>query len=171
MGRFHVADVLTLKERIITMFSDDWFLLTAGSADNFNMMTCAWGAFGYLWNKPVSFVFVRPQRYTYEFMESSDRYTISFFDENHRDKLAFCGSKSGRDVDKVRESGLTPVTTQTNTVYFDEAKMVFICRKLYFQDILRQGFVDKKLAESVYPEHDYHRMYVGHIEKLLVTGT
>lgn len=171
MTRFHVADVMKFQERIITMFSEDWFLLTAGSPDAFNMMTCAWGAFGYLWNKPVSFVFVRPQRFTYKFMESSDRYTISFFDETYRDKLAYCGSKSGRYVDKIRESGLSPVTTQTNTVYFDEAKMVFVCRKLYFQDILKRGFIDENLEESVYPEHDYHRMYVGHIEELLVTDT
>ncbi len=168
MGKFLEADVMKLKDRIIAMFSDDYFLLTAGSYEKFNTMTCSWGAFGHLWNKPITCVFVRPERYTYQFMESSEFFTLSFFNHIHREKLEFLGSCSGRDFDKVALSGLTPIKFEKTHVYFAEAKMVFVCRKLYSQGLLKKNFIDQKICDSIYPHNDFHRMYVGGIEKLLV---
>ncbi len=168
MNSFIEADVMKFKERIIAMFSDDYFLLTAGTKENFNAMTCSWGTFGHLWNKPISCVFVRPGRYTYQYMESSELFTLSFFNQKYREKLEFLGSYSGRDFDKIARSGLTPKIICPNSISFAEAKMVFVCRKLYFQDLLKQNFVGKDIPELNYPKSDFHRMYVGSIEKLFI---
>jgi flavin reductase (DIM6/NTAB) family NADH-FMN oxidoreductase RutF len=168
MSEFTYMDVNRFKENIIPLFSKEWFLLTAGVKNNFNTMTCAWGGIGYLWNQPVTFVFVRPQRFTYEFVENNELFTMSFFGDTNRENLNFCGTNSGRDVDKIAETGLTPLFDIENAVYFKEARMAAICRKLSYQDIDEKGFADKPLMSAVYPEKDFHRMYVGRIEQLLV---
>lgn len=168
--RLKPADIMQLQEMNFVMFSRDWFLLTAGDHASFNMMTCSWGGLGYLWNHPVSFVFVRPQRYTFEFIERHDRFSICVFDETHRSALEFCGTRSGRDQDKVAKTGLTPAFNESGVVYFDEARMVMICRKLYVRRLQEEGFLDKKLMETVYRTGDYHYMYIGTVEKLLTAG-
>ncbi len=168
MKEFTFMDVNRLKEQIVPLFSEEWFLLTAGDKKKFNTMTCAWGGVGYLWNQPVTFVFVRPQRFTYEFMEKNDLFTMSFFGDTNRENLNFCGTNSGRDVNKIEQTGLTPVFDIEDTVYFNQARMVMICRKLYFQDVNESGFADSQMKNAVYPESDFHRMYIGRIEQLLV---
>ncbi len=153
---------------VFKMMAGDWFLLTAGApAGDFNTMTAAWGALGVLWNREVSFVFVRPQRYTWNYMEKNRRYTMSFFDEKYRKALEYCGSHSGRDVDKTGETGLTPFEPGKGTTAFLEAKLVLVCRKLYHQDIDSSRFAEGWIDE-LYPEKGYHRMYVGAIEKVLL---
>ena len=144
------------------MIRDDWMLITAGSPENFNTMTASWGAFGELWHKKVCFCFVRPTRHTYGFMESADTFTLTFFDEKYRDALKFCGTKSGRDYDKVAETGLTPVVSDSGSVYFAEARLVLECRKIYFTDLDPTHFIDAGIHEE-YPEKDYHRMYIGEV--------
>ncbi len=141
-------------------------LITAGMPDRFNTMTASWGGLGVLWERKVAFCFIRPTRYTYEFVERSERYTLSFFREQNRKALTFCGTHSGRDRDKVREAGLTPVR-DGGFIYFNEARLVLECRKIYFQDIGPERFLDREINE-MYSEKDYHRMYVGEIEKCLV---
>jgi len=116
---------------------------------------------GVLWNKPVTYIFVRPQRYTYEFLEKNKSYSLSFFDEKYRKALTICGSKSGRDIDKVKEAGLTPVVSDNGIVHFSEAKLVVECSKLYYQDIDPSHFLDKSINELY--DNDYHRMYIGEI--------
>lgn len=154
-----------IKDNVFKLIGKDWMLITAGTPDGFNTMTASWGGLGVLWEKRVCFSVVRPTRYTYKFLEKNATYTLSFFPDEFREALTICGTKSGRDVDKVRESGLTPAF-EDNAIFFKEARLVFECRKLYFQDITPANFVDSGL-EGYYPEKDYHRLYVGEIVRCL----
>jgi flavin reductase (DIM6/NTAB) family NADH-FMN oxidoreductase RutF len=157
---------------------EEWMLITAGStqagAGNWNTMTASWGGFGVLWNKDVTFMVIRPQRHTRGFADANPLFTLSFFDKKHRDALAFCGEKSGRDYDKAIETGLTPIVFGKNVaggradgaVAFKEATDIIVCRKIYTQDIDPANFLDSKIAGN-YPQNDYHRMYVGEVLALL----
>ena len=102
-------DIKELQSNAVSMFDDQWCLITAGNKDSYNTMTASWGAMGELWNKDVCFIFIRPQRYTLEFTEREEYFTLSFFGEEYKKALTFCGRNSGRDCDKVKEAGLTPV--------------------------------------------------------------
>ena len=155
-----------LTENPFRLIGRDWMLITAGDRSSFNTMTASWGGLGVLWERKVAFCFVRPTRYTYQFMERSPLYTLSFYPEQHRKTLTFLGSHSGRDRDKVKESGLTPVRDE-GFIYFDEARLVLVCRKLYFQDIGPERFLDPKIMD-MYPQKDFHRMYVGEVVNCLV---
>lgn len=155
-----------IADNIFRMIGSDWMLITAGTPDSFNTMTANWGGLGYLWNKNVSYCFIRHQRYTFEFMERSAAYTLSFFDEKHRKALEFCGAKSGKDVDKVKETGLTPVFDPSGGIYFGEARLVIECNKIYSQDIDPANMVDKTI-NLFYPHKDYHRLYIGEVARCL----
>lgn len=155
-----------IKGNIFDLIGRQWMLVTAGDRDNYNTMTASWGGAGVLWNKPVSFCFIRPQRYTLEFLEKYDHYTLSFYDEGYREALNYCGSHSGRDSDKVKQTGLTP-DFDGDAVYFDEAKLVLVCRKLYMQDMNEESFIDKSLLSN-YAKGDYHKIFAGEIGKVLI---
>lgn len=145
----------------------EWMLLTAGGESRgFNTMTCSWGHLGCLWNLPTSVVYVRPQRYTKEFIDREERYTLCFFPKGYKKQLLYLGTKSGRDEDKVAAMGLTPVT-EGEITYFAEASLVLICRKLYRAPIREEFFLDQALREEEYPQRDYHDLYIGAIEKIL----
>jgi len=159
-------DPYKLKGNVFKLIDLDWMLVTAGTPERWNTMTASWGGLGILWNRPVTFVFVRPTRYTYEFMEEHDRFTLSFFTKTHRKALVFCGSKSGRDHDKARETGLEPVSPFKDAVTFRQARLVLVCRKLYTTDIDPKRFLDPKIDKN-YPKKDYHRVYVGEITRCL----
>jgi len=161
------TDVTVIKDNAFKLIANDWMLVTAGNMKSFNTMTANWGAFGELWHKKVCFCFVRPTRYTYEFMEREDVFTLSFFDESHRKALDFCGSHSGKEFDKIAETGLTPVANESGGIYFEEARIVLICRNIYFHDINPAHFLDPKINEA-YPKKDYHRMYVGEVIRCLM---
>jgi flavin reductase (DIM6/NTAB) family NADH-FMN oxidoreductase RutF len=159
-----------IKPELITdnpfkLIGSDWMLITAGIKESFNTMTGAWGGFGVMWAKNVAWCVIRPNRHTYKFIEESPFYTISFLEEQYRDILTYCGTKSGRDVNKVAETGLTPVFGE-NGIYFAEARLVLECKKIYFQDILANNFLSSEI-EEYYPQKDYHRMYLGEIVKTL----
>ncbi len=154
-----------IRDNPFKLIGKDWMLITAGSKEAFNTMTGAWGGLGVLWERKVCFCVVRPTRYTYEFMEKSARFTITFLDEQYRDILTYCGSRSGRDVNKVVETGLTPVF-ENDAVHFAEGRLVLVCRKIYHQDVDPSCFGDEKI-EDFYPLKDYHRMYVGEIVRCL----
>jgi len=156
----------TFEGNAIQLIGHDWFLITAGSETSFNTMTAAWGGLGYLWNKPVAYIFIRPQRYTYEFAEREDCFTIQFFEKKHRDILKFCGSHSGRDVDKVEHTGLKFFTSENGSVYFEQARLQMECRLLYSDDIRPDRFADDQLLKN-YPKNDFHRMYIGEIVECL----
>lgn len=149
-----------------TMIGKEWMLISAGSEETYNMMTASWGGLGIMWNKSVSAIVLRPQRYTLEFIDQSEYYALSFFGDNCRSALNYCGAHSGRDVDKEKETGLTPVF-DAEAPYFSEARLVLICRKLYKQRIDPNGFFDQTIDKQNYPQKDYHDTIIGEIVKVL----
>lgn len=155
-------NIKELQENAVSMFDDKWCLITAGTKESYNTMTASWGAMGELWNKDVCFIFIRPQRYTLEFTEREEYFTLSFFSEEYKKALAFCGRNSGRDCDKAKETGLTPMEID-GSMSFEESQTVIVCKKLFYQDIDPKGFTDKTIDGVCYPEKDYHRMYVGEV--------
>lgn len=161
--RRDVIDPADIISNPFNLIGEDWMLVTAGEMGDFNTMTASWGALGVLWGRKVAFVVIRPHRYTFQFVERSDTFTLTFFCENYREALNICGTKSGRDGDKVAEAGLTPLPSPSGSVYFAEACLVLECRKLYAQDFDPTLFVDKSIDAEVYPAKDYHRLYVGEI--------
>jgi len=163
---FREVDPRELTDNPVRIIGDDWMLVTAGTPDDWNTMTASWGSIGVLWHEPVVFAFVRPRRHTYGFMERSDHYTLTFFDESYKDTLMYCGTHSGKDVDKAKETGLTPMEVGPS-MSFEEARLVILGRKWYTQDIDRERFLDPAIDEN-YEDRSYHRMYVGRIEKVLV---
>ncbi len=154
-----------IQDNIFKLIGKDWMLLSAGKPDDYNIMTASWGCAGVLWRKPVAFVFVRPQRHTFPFMESQSRFALSFFDENHRDLLNLCGTTSGRDLNKMDIDGLDPVFTPDGSIGFQQARLIMECRKIYYDDI-KPEFFQVFDIEKVYPSKDYHRMYVGEITQV-----
>ncbi len=155
-----------LTGNIFTELHNDWMLISSGDEQKLNMMTASWGGFGVLWNKHVSFAFVRPQRYTLEFLEAHDYYSLSFFEPEYREELSLCGRKSGRDIDKIEATGFNPIFS-SSAPYFKEASKVMICKKIYTDFIKPENFIDKKIIDF-YPEHDYHKVYIGEIVEVLV---
>ncbi len=155
-----------IKDNPFQAIGKDWMLIAAGTRQAHNMMTASWGAWGVLWHKPVCFCFVRPHRHTYGFMEQNFFYTLNFFGKKYRKALNFCGSKSGRDVDKVKATGLTVCCDKTGAVYFAQARLVIVCKKIYAQRIDPHGFLDPSIEDN-YPKKDYHQMYVGEVVRCL----
>ena len=149
------------------LIGQKWMLISAGTEDKWNTMTASWGGLGVLWGKNVATCYIRPQRYTKKFVDANDTFTLSFYGPEYKQALSICGSKSGRDCDKVKEAGLTPYFTD-GTAAFEEADMVFVCRKLYEDEIRPENFIAKENDEKWYPEKDYHIMYMAEIEKVLV---
>ena len=159
-------NIRELKDNFVKMISNDWALLTAGKSDDFNTMTVSWGGIGELWNKDVCFVFVRPQRYTYEFMEKNDYFSLSFFGGEYKKELGVCGSKSGRDIDKMAETGFIPVDLG-EAVGYEQAKVNVVLKKLAYQDMKPDGFLDDSIMNN-YANNDFHRVYVGEIVKVVL---
>lgn len=152
-----------LDKNIFSMMDDDWMLITAGNKESFNCMTASWGTAGILWNKPVAICFIRPQRYTFSFMEKSDFYTLCFFSENERHILDYCGSNSGSDTNKIKETGLKPIFTSNGSIYYEQARLVLECRKLYSARLEEDNFLVKKIISANYPIKDFHKFYIGEI--------
>lgn len=154
------------QDNLFSAIGDGWMLITVAKPDgSYNTMTASWGGGGIFWGKPVVAVGIRPERYTYEFAEVGDRISLSFFD-GHKDALRICGTKSGRDCDKVTLSGLTPMYDREGCVYFSEAKTVALTRKLYADDLKKDCFVDHTIFERWYSDSGLHRIYVCEVETL-----
>ena len=149
------------------LIGQKWMLISAGTEDKWNTMTASWGGLGVLWGKNVATCYIRPQRYTKKFVDANDTFTLSFYGPEHKQALSICGSKSGRDCDKVKEAGLTPYFVD-GTAAFEEADMVFVCKKLYEDEIRPENFIAKENDEKWYPEKDYHTVYIAEITKVLV---
>lgn len=147
---------------IIKMLSEDWMLVTAGNDQKFNMMTASWGGLGHLYNKPVAFCFINPSRYTHQLLDNGDTYTLTFYTETYRDALKYCGSHSGKDGDKVKATGLTPITTPNGSKAFGEAWLIIECRKMISQPIYPNGMHDAKLKQE-WEGKQTHTMYIGEI--------
>lgn len=157
-----------------TAFGSDYMALAAGNKQcGFNAMTVSWGHIGALWERgshakrlPTAICYVRPSCYTKEFIDAQEMFTLSHFDVRYRKSLGILGSRSGRDCDKIADAGLTP-TFSDGTVYFVEADLVFVCRKLYAAPLMESSFMDDTLVEFNYPKRDFHTMYVGEIVRIL----
>lgn len=159
---YRQIDPESIPGNFIKMVSKDWMLITAGGSDKFNMMTASWGGIGVLYNKPVAICFINPARYTYQIIENSDTYTLTFYTEAYREALKYCGSKSGRDEDKVKGSGLTPMQTPEGSMAFREAWMVIECRKLVSQSISLDA-IDNDAEKAKRASQPMHKMYIGEI--------
>lgn len=148
----------------------EWALLTVGEKEKFNTMTISWGGLGTIWNKPVVTVYVKPIRYTYEFMENNEYFTISFYDKEYRKDLGILGSKSGRDMDKVSLTKLTPEFLD-NATSFKEAKLTIVCKKIYFQDLdinnINTDSVPQSEVDRFYKTEPVHRMYMGEVVDII----
>lgn len=153
-------------ENVFSGIGKRWMLICTSRGEEINLMTASWGGFGVLWRKPVSYCFVRPQRYTRELIDPAEGYSLLFFPEEYREQLNLCGTKSGRDMDKVAACGFTP-TFSDGLPYVEEADTVVFCRKLYQQDMTPDCFVDDSIPTTLYEKNDFHRTYVGEITKLL----
>ncbi len=162
--------VSELKDNMFDAIGKEWMLVTAGTPEKFNMMTASWGGTGILWGKPVAFIFIRPERYTYEFIEKGDTLTLSFLGEAHRDIHKICGSQSGRDIDKVAASGLKPYVTENGNIAYEQARLILECKKLYADFIDADNFVDKLLISRWYGEEHggFHKMYILEIQNVFV---
>lgn len=164
---FKKIDFCDVKENIVDLLKNQWALVTAGDKSALNTMTVSWGAVGELWGVDAATVYIRPQRYTKEFVDREDYFTISFYaDELKKPIHGICGSKSGRDTDKVKEAGLTPVFDE-KAPYFEEAKLVLVCRKMAKGEFRPEQFIDNEIAGKWYPSNDFHYIYYGEIEKVL----
>lgn len=144
------------------LIGNQWLLLAAENEGKTNAMTCSWGGLGVLWKKNVAFVFVRRSRYTKEFIDRAERFSLSWFDDPGHKLLGYFGSVSGRDQDKIAKSGLT-LERRENTPCFGEATKTIICRKLYAQEQDMRLFADPAMEQNLYSDRDYHTMYVGEI--------
>ena len=154
-----------IKDNLIDKIANEWMLISAGDKDGYNMMTASWGFVGEMWGKDSVIAMIRPQRYTMQFVDKNDYFAFSFYGDN-KDIHKVCGSKSGRDCNKTEETGLTPVFAD-NTVYFEEANLVIICKKQYADSLKEENFTDKSPLKW-YENKDYHNMIFGSIEKVLI---
>ncbi len=152
-----------IRDNFIRMIGYDWMLITAGPVNDFNTMTAAWGGMGFLWNKAVAYIFVRPQRFTYKFTEKYNNFTLCFFEEKYRKVLSYCGTHSGRDVNKVGQCNLTILETGNASVGFSEARYIIDCRSIYATDIKEEQYLAPDICEKIYPQKDFHRLYIGEI--------
>lgn len=166
MNQFHKIAPEALERDPFTMIGKDWMLITAHDKGVVNTMTASWGGMGILWNKKVVYAFIRPQRYTKQFVDASDTFTLSFYNEKHRDALRYFGVKSGRDEDKIAKMNFHPII-DGDAAYFEESDCVLVCRKLYAQYMQPECFIDQELVQKEYPNEDYHMIYVGEIIDVL----
>lgn len=150
------------QENAFEMIGKDWLLITAEKDGKVNTMTASWGGVGVLWNKKVAYIFIRPQRYTKEFVDFSDRLSVCVLPNSYRKELAYLGNVSGKDEDKISNANLK-VQKYEDVPYFDEARLTLICRKLYAQDLKEECFIEKDIIDKWYPEKDYHTMYVVYL--------
>lgn len=160
------VNIEALKFNPFTMIGKEWCLIGARNKDRFNAMTASWGGVGVIWNKNIITIYVRPQRYTREFIDASEHFTVSFFDSSYKKALGIYGSKSGRDINKEKETGLTRVDDNEYS-YLKEAKLVFECKKVYRGNIDPTGILMSEDDVKNYPEKDYHIIYMGEITKVL----
>ena len=163
---FEIVDVNELMMSPTKEIGKSWGILTGTSDKGFNSMTVSWGSIGVLWSRPCVFAFVRPGRYTYQFMESGEYFSLAIMSEDIHSEMAVFGSKSGRDVDKYAVSGFT-AADEDGVKFPEEARLVFICKKIAASDMSPDWFIDKAIDPENYPKKDYHRMYVGEIVKVL----
>lgn len=156
-----------LDQNVFTEIGKTWMLITAQKEGKQNAMTASWGGLGVMWGKNVAFSVIRPQRYTKEFVDASERFSLCFLGDAYKKEKAYMGAVSGRDEDKIAKMGLS-VAHIEEVPYFEESQMVIVCRKLYQQEYKEECFLEKELVSKWYPEKDFHTLYISEIEKILI---
>ena len=146
-------------------FDKDWALVTAGTKEDFNTMTVSWGSLGTLWSRPIVTVYVKKCRYTYEYMNDSDYFTVSFYDEKYRKDLTVLGTKSKRDCDKLALTDLHPEYLD-KAITFKEAELTYVCKKIYMQDFDTDA-MPEDIREHYYSKEPVHRMYIGEVVDII----
>ena len=163
---FKEINVNELEMNPFTKISKQWMLITAGNEEKANTMTASWGSVGFIWNKNALTMYIRPQRYTKEFVDANDTFTVSFLPGQYREALNLCGKISGREEDKITKAGLT-IAYEDGTPYFEEAELVFVCKKMYVQEMKEECLEDASFDATYYPNKDYHYLYIAEITKAL----
>ena len=153
------------KAESFNLFNRQWALLTAGTAGSYNAMTISWGGLGTLWGRPAATVYVKPVRYTHDFMEKCDYFTLSFYSDEYRNALNIMGSESGRDGNKDQKAGLTPVMLEHGVTY-EEADVTLVCRKMYHQDTVREN-MPQNIVDRIYTTEEPHTMYIGEVIEII----
>ena len=166
MHTFQPYPIDLLEMNPFTKIGKEWALVTAGNKTKYNTMTVSWGGVGVIWNKNVVYIFVRDSRYTKEFIDQGEFFSLSFFDETYRSALSYCGSHTGRDENKFEKAGLTPAFRHS-IPYPDEANLVFLCRKMAAVPMGEDTLLDKSIMENFYKDNDMHMMYVGEIIEVM----
>ena len=167
MNKFKEIKPEDLNKSAFQLIGKDWMLISAKKDNKVNTMTASWGGFGVMFNKNVVYIVIRPQRYTREFVDNSDTFSLTFFDETFRKQLNYFGTVSGRDEDKISKSNLT-IQYLNNTPYFEEGNIAIICKKVYSQDFKSDCFIISELDKKWFPYKDYPRLYIAEIEKILI---
>ncbi len=166
------TDADKIPDNVIELIGQQWMLVTAGTPDSYNTMTASWGGIGFIWQRPAAFTFIRDVRYTYEFLQREESFTLSFFPEEYKKALQICGTKSGRDTDKVKEAGLTPVETPSGLMSFGEARMILECKKMLVQQLdtnhLTSPYQSVIVDEAYTKEESLHQLFISEITKVWI---
>lgn len=159
-----------LPDNVFDLIGKQWMLVTAGNKNSYNTMTASWGGFTYVWERPATIAYIRDSRYTYGFLQQEESFTLSFFTEQYRGALRICGTKSGRDTDKVKEAGLTPIETPAGLMSFGEARMIIECKKILVQELdysnLTEPYKAKIMEESYNKEPAKHQLFISEITNI-----
>lgn len=154
-----------LDKNVFSAIGKQWMLITAGDENGSNTMTASWGGLGVVWNKNVAAALIRQSRHTKSFVDDADCFTLSFYPEEYRKALSFCGAKSGRDFEtdgKAKAAGLTAMYLD-GTVAYEEAETILVCKKLYKSDLSAEGFFDKSIIDNFFAGGDWHTVYIAEI--------
>ena len=166
-SRYDKLEASDLPDNVI-----QWMLVTAGDESSYNTMTASWGGMGYIWERPSTFIFIRDTRYTYQFLQQHESFTLSFFNEKYRNALRICGTMSGRNTDKVKEAGLTPLETPLGSMSFAEARMIIECKKMFVQELdyasLTEPYKSKIMEEAYKNEPSKHQMFISEIVNIWI---
>lgn len=166
-SQYDKIEATEIPENPIELIGKNWMAITAGNKDAYNAMTASWGTLGEMWDRPSAHIFVKDTRYTYQFLEAEDSFTLSFFSEDYRGALKTLGTRSGRDTDKVKDAGLTPIETPSGLVTFKEARMIIECKKMYshalgyedFEPEYKDIFMSDYYSDGV----SNHHIFIGEI--------
>lgn len=166
MPEFAAVKPEDFKVSPFRLIGEEWMLIAAEKDDRVNAMTASWGGLGVMWRMNVAFVVIRPQRFTKEFVDAADAFSLNFFDESHRDALNYFGSVSGRDEDKAAKCGFK-VAHAGGAPYFEQARTVVALRKLFAQPYRKESFIDPAPDRDCYPAGDYHTLYIGEVTAIM----
>ncbi|GAA0738000.1 flavin reductase family protein [Clostridium oceanicum] len=151
-------------EEAIKSISTRGAFLTSKADGKVNTMTIGWGSIGYSWRKPIFTALIRESRFTKHFVDKSNEFTISVpLDDNMKKELAFCGSKSGRDYDKIKECSLKlKEGNKVETPVISDCKMHYECKVLYKQE-MDLNLLDEDVKNQAYKDGDIHTIYYAEI--------